>query len=260
MSLSERSVLETIAVMALLTLAAACGGSTETPSSPTAVPLPFAAESANFRYYYSAGDSVQADREEAFHVWAVARLGVTLPRKIDYRKYTSRDDMGSRTGTYNTNAYAEPEAFTIHTLWTWDNHEVVHIYAALVGRPSDFFDEGIAVAFQVDPLAGDFEPRYNGEQVHDAARRYRQAGQLTLPLSRIVTTSGFRGIADSTLGYREAGSFVAFLITRYGVDRVLAFFRSSMRDDSLAVIEQRFQQALGVSLTEAESAWLAFVG
>jgi hypothetical protein len=105
---------------------------------------------------------------------------------MDYRKYTSRDDMRARTGVGNTNAHAEPAAFTIHTLWSWDSHETVHIYTALIGRPSDFFNEGIAVAFQTDPLSGDFEPRFNGEQVHDAARRYRQLGLLVLPLSRIV--------------------------------------------------------------------------
>jgi hypothetical protein len=190
---------------------------------------------------------------------AVARLGVVLPQKIDYRKYASHKEMGSRTGNYNTNGYADPASFTIHTLWTWDNHETVHIYTALIGSPSEFFNEGIAVAFQCNPLAGDFEPRDNGQQVHDAARLYRQSGQLVLPLSRIVTTSGFRAISDSVLSYREAGSFLAFLTARYGMDPVLAFFRTSGRDDPLGSIELRFQRAFGVTLATAEAEWLAFV-
>jgi hypothetical protein len=137
---------------------------------------------------------------------------------------------------------------------------VVHIYTALVGRPSEFFNEGIAVAFQTNPLAGDLEPRFDGEPLDDAARRYRQSGQLVLPLSRMVTTSGFRGISDTVLSYRESGSFVLFLITRFGLDRVLQFFRASGRDDSLAVIEQRFQQSFGSTLAAAEADWLAVVG
>jgi hypothetical protein len=244
----------------VLLQAAACGSSSDTPSGPTASTLPLAAESTSFRYYYSPGDTVQIERQEAFHAWAVSRLGVTMPQRIDYRKYTSRDDMGARTGSYNTNAYAEPDRFTIHTLWSWDNHETVHIYTALIGRPSDFFNEGIAVAFQTDPMNGDFEPRFNGEQVHAAARRYRLGGQLVLPLSNIVTSTGFRSITDSTLSYREAGSFVAFLVTRYGLERLLAFFRGGTRDDSLGVIETRFRQAFGTALADAEAEWLAFVG
>ena len=109
-------------------------------------------------------------------------------------------------------------------------------------------------------MTGDFEPRFNGEQIHAAARRYRQLGQLVLPLSRVVTTTGFRAVSDSVLSYREAGSFVAFLIDRFGLDRVLAFFRASTRDEALGVIETRFQQAFGTALPDAEAAWLAFVG
>jgi len=255
------ATIRAVVASAGLAAAVACGGSTNTPAGPSsAPPLPFAAESANFRYYYSSGDSVQVERQEAFHAWAVVRLGVVVPRKIEYRKYTSREDMGARTGNSNTNAYAEPEAFTIHTLWSWDNHETVHIYTALIGRPSDFFNEGIAVAFQTDPLSGDYEPRFNGEQVHDAARRYRQLGQLVLPLSRIVSTTGFRGISDSTLSYRESGSFVAFLITTFGIDRVLQFFRTGTRDDALETIRGRFEQAFGTTLEKAEADWLTSVG
>jgi hypothetical protein len=123
-------------------------------------------------------------RQEAFHEWVVSHLGVRVPQKVDYRKYTSREDMGARTGTYNTNGYAEPATFTIHTLWTRDNHETVHIYTA----------------------------------------------------------------------------FVAFLIERLGLPRVLEFFRTSTRDDSLDVIGQRFAATFGVTLDEAEAAWLASVG
>jgi hypothetical protein len=242
---------------AALAVVAACGGSTTAPSAP---PLPLATESADFRFYFSPGDAVQVDRQEAFHAWAVKRLGVVVPRKIDYRKYTSRSDMGARTGVSNTNGYAEPDLFTAHTLWSWDNHETLHIYTALVGRPSDFFNEGIAVAFQADPLAGDFEPRFNGQQVHDAVRSSRRAGTLALPLSGIVTTSAFRAIADSEASYREAGSFVAFLIDRFGMDRVLQFFRASTRDDSLDTIRSRFATSFGATLEEAEAAWLAFIG
>ena len=258
--MTRRSVLDVVTVAVVLLQAAACGSSSDTPSGPTASPLPLAAESSNFRYYYSPGDTVQIERQEAFHAWAVARLGVAMPQKIDYRKYTSREDMGARTGAYNTNVYAEPGRFTIHTLSTWDNHETVHIYTALIGLPSEFFNEGIAVAFQTDPMNGRFEPWFNGDPVHDSVRRYRQLGQLVLPLSNIVTSTGFRSITDSTLGYREAGSFVAFLMTQYGLERVLAFFRASSRDDALGVIETRFRQAFGMALADAETEWLAFVG
>jgi hypothetical protein len=108
------------------------------------------------------------------------------------------------------------------------------------------------VAAQV-MLAGDLEPRFNGQQVHDAPRLYRQTEQLALPLLRIVTTSRFRGVSDSTPNYREAGSFAAFLIARFGLDRVLQFYRASAREGAVDVIESRFQQEMGTSLPAAEA-------
>jgi hypothetical protein len=238
--------------------AADCGGSSS-PTTPSLPPLPVAKESASFRYHYVSGDNVEADWQETYHAWAIARLGVRIPQKIEYFKYQSRQAMGERTGKYETNGFAEPSRFEIHTLWPTDNHEVVHVYTALVGRPSDFFNEGIAVAFQTNPAIGDFESVFNGQQVHIACRQYLQAGTLIVPLDRVMTTTAFRAVSDAVLSYREAGSFVRFTIDRYGIERVLEFFRISGRDDSTTVIRERFRTAIGATLESAESEWMAML-
>jgi hypothetical protein len=232
---------------------AGCGGSS--PSSPSVV-LQERLESASFSYRFSTGDSVQSERQEAHHAWAIAALGLAVPQKITYNKYTSRAQMGEATGRDNTNGFAEPDRFTVHTLWPWDNHEPVHVYTALIGRPSDFFNEGIAVAFQTDPAAGDFATRFNGQQVHEACALYRSQGVLR-PLGQIIESNGFRSVQDSVLSYREAGSFMRYLIDRDGMERVKAFFRASGRDDTATVIRERFRAVFGRSLDEAEAEWLA---
>ena len=237
---------------------AACGGQ-GSPASPSQSPLPVVAETASFRYHYATGDSVDAGWQETYHAWATAKLGVQISQKIDYYKYQSRQAMGDHTGNYNTNGFAEPGRFEIHTLWPTDNHEVVHIYTALVGRPSDFFNEGIAVAFQTNPSAGSFESAFNGLPVHQACQQYLQSGVLVLPLDRVAPTPNFRAITDDVLSYREAGSFVRFLMDTYGTSRVLEFFRASGREDSLATIKQRFAATIGVSLESAESAWTSML-
>ena len=234
-----------------MAMSEACGSST----SPSQSALPVTSESVNFRYHTSSGDTIDTNWQEIYHSWAVARLGVQVPQKIDYYKYRTRQDMGDHTGRYNTNGFAEPAKFEIHTLWSTDNHEVVHIYTALIGRPSDFFNEGIAVAFQTNPATGDFESTFNGQPVHQACREYLQLGTLALPLDRAVPTNDFRAISDQVLSYREAGSFMRFLLDTYGIERVREFFRISSRDDNLQTIRQRFANAVGVSLTEAEAAW-----
>jgi hypothetical protein len=243
---------------ATLTAVAGCGGSSG-PAAPSQPPLPIASESASFRYHYATGDAVDAGWQEAYHAWAIATLGVQIPQKIEYYKYRSRQDMGDHTGNYTTNGFAEPARFEIHTLWPTDNHEVVHIYTALVGRPSDFFNEGIAVALQTNPPGGNLEPFFNGQQVHEACRQYLQFGTLVVPLDRAIQTDTFRAITDQVLSYREAGSFVRFVIDKYGMPRTLEFFRISSRVDDLATIKQRFNAAFGVPFETAESAWMSML-
>ena len=211
------------------------------------------------RYYHETGDTIEMERQEAFNAWAVARLGVQPPQPVEYYKYLSRDAMGRYTGNANTNGFAEPERWRFHTIWPFDNHEVVHVYTFLAGRPSDFFNEGIAVSFQTDPSRGDFVVRFNGAQVHDACREYLAAGTLPLPLSRYVTTEGFRGIQDSVLSYRMAGSFVLYLTERFGLAAVLRFFRDGTRSEPLSAIENRMHATFGLGLDEAQAAWLAIL-
>ena len=97
----------------LLLLTTSCGGAGTTAPSTTSLPL--ATETPNFRFYYASGDSVETDREETYHGWATLQLGVTLPQKVAYYKYRSRQDMGDHTGQYNANGFAVPERFEIQT-------------------------------------------------------------------------------------------------------------------------------------------------
>ena len=241
--------------MAFVSVSVACDSKT----GPTASPLPLQRETSGMRYYYAAGDTIDVAWQEVFNAWAIDRIGVRPPQPIEYYKYRSKTDMGQHIGVYTTNGYCEPELYRIHTIWSTDNHEVVHVLSALVGRPSDFFNEGFAVSFQTDPPHGDFTVQFNGMQVHDASRDYLSRGVLPRPLVNYVTTTGFRGISDTTMSYRMAGSFVLYLTERFGLPSTLAFLRGEGRDESLATIRARMQSVFGLSMEDAESGWVAML-
>ena len=211
------------------------------------------------RYYHEPGDTIELPRQEAFNAWAIERLAIALPQKVEYRKYFSREAMGRHTGNGNTNGFAEPPLWRFHTIWPFDNHEVVHVYTAIIGRPSDFFNEGIAVSFQTDPARGDFTVQFNGQPVHEACRAYLRAGTLPLPVSRYVTTASFRAIADQVLSYRMAGSLVLHLTERFGLPAAIRFFQTNNRDETLDAIRARVQTVFGVSLEDVEISWLAML-
>jgi hypothetical protein len=254
--------------LALIVFLTRCGGSTSptAPSSPQGSPspqalaqaLPVSQDSANFTFHYSAGDSVDPQHEEAWYAWAVGHLGVSSPQKIHYYKYTSTFQMRQITGMA-ANGWADPPNFSVHTIFAWQGHEVVHVLTAVVGRPSDFFNEGIAVSMQVDPYASDpTQALWNGAPLDGIARGALAGGRLP-HVQDMADTAAFRVIPD-TDGYPWAGSFLQFLVTNYGMARTLDFFRGGGgRDESLSTIMSRFEQVYGISLTDADLAWRGYL-
>jgi hypothetical protein len=244
------------ALLAATTVLIGCANDPGGPGEPAAEDrLSLVSETAHFRFYASAGDAVDAQSQGAFHVWATEQFGVTAPQRIEYFKYRDRAHMG-RVADRQANGWADPDALAIHSIFPWHNHEAVHVYSALVGRPSDFFNEGIAVAMAVDPSRNDFTPSYaGGLHVHDWARG-APSGLRRIP--SIVETVKFRAVDEAT-GYQTAGSFVRFLIDAYGMSPLLDLFERGTRDDTVVRIRESFLAAYGFSLEEAEAAWLAFL-
>jgi hypothetical protein len=260
-----RPALAGVAGLTLIGLLIGCGRS-GSPTSPSPTPspealaqaLPLSQDSANFTFHYSAGDSVDPQHEEAWYAWAVSHLGVTSPQKIQYYKYTSTFQMQQITGMA-ANGWADPPSFSVHTIFPWMGHEVVHVLTAVVGRPSDFFNEGIAVSMQVDPSASDpTRALWNGVPL-DAIAGAALAGGRLPHVQNMAVTSSFRVIPD-TDGYPWAGSFLQFLVTSYGTPKTLDFFRGGGgRDESLSTISSRFEQVYGISLTDADLNWRGYL-
>jgi hypothetical protein len=237
--------------LSMLLLAAACGKSSLAPSEV----LSQSTTTAHFDFRFASGDAVDAPRQEAFHDWIVARLGVSGTQRMTFNKYRDRNHIEKATGM-STNGFADPSTATVHSIWTWDAHEAVHVYTAAIGRPSDFFNEGIAVALSTDPLAGRFVSLWNNTPIHQIAADTLRAG-LIPPLSTMVETEAFRRVSDQA-SYPLAGSFVSYLIDTHGMAAMREFFQGS-RTDPLVLIRLRFTLVFGLTLEDAELAWRAYL-
>jgi len=217
------------------------------------VTLSSSVTTAHYVFHFASTDAVDSARQEAFHEWFTALFGVVLDRPIQYNKYQSRAALRAATGQ-DTNGFADPATFTVHTIWPFDAHESIHVYTATFGRPTDFFNEGIATGLSTDPIGNRFTPWWNAQPLDDLVRGFRQAGRLP-SLSSIVESTSFRAL-DDQIGYPVAGSFMAFVVSTYGVEPTKAFFRSGARDNTLAQIRVSFGSAFGVALETAEQDWL----
>lgn len=235
---------------------AACRGG-DTPVSPTVLTstLSEIVRSERYVFHHAPGDIVDPASQEAFHTWAESRLGVAAPRAIDYYKYRDAGELQRLTGHGGT-GWADPPAFVVHVIWPWSEHEAVHVLSALLGRPSDFFNEGIAVAFQVDPLRRRFVPLWNNEPLHAVAAQLRAQGRLVMP-SQMLETDAFRA-RDLAVSYPIAGSFVLYLIEQFGQPAMNDFFRAAPgREESAAAIQARIQRVWGRSVQALEEDWAA---
>jgi hypothetical protein len=205
----------------------------------------------------SGGDTIDGDWQERYHAWATTALGVSPNRKITFNKYTSRAHMQTVVGVGNTNAYADRDGFAIHTIWPTDNHEVVHLFTSTWGSAVALVNEGVAVAFQIDP-SRDQTPRWSGTPLHTLARQFRQQGRL-VPLSALVETAAWRR-QDPNIAYPESGSFMRWLIDEYGLDRVRDLYaRSVGPNEPEGGVRVSFRAVYGQPLEDLEAAWLIAV-
>lgn len=213
-------------------------------------------ETANFILHYSPGDYVLSEHQEAFGSWAISLLGVNIPKKIDYYKYKDYDQMRRIWGTSGV-AWADTGTLSIHHYALWDNHECVHLLTYLIGRPPDFFNEGIAVGLSTDPYNGDFEGKWWGVSVHYWGKRFKDEGTL-IPLNDLLESNDFWRY-EPGITYPESGSFVRFLIDTYGMDKMKSIFQVGNSGDSKEGIKQKFQSIYGFSIDQAETEWLLFL-
>jgi hypothetical protein len=239
----------------LLLAAVACNGGPVSPGD-IADALTEQFDTQNITFRYSRGDSVDSAWQQAYHDWIAGLLGVQLPTKLKYNKYTGRPQMKSVTGM-DTNGFAEPDVYAVHSIFAHDGHEAAHVYTARVGRPSDFFNEGIAVALNTDPGAVPWTSPWNGTHVYVHTQLLIRTNQLRA-LGPMLATDAFRNV-DEWVGYGEAGSFLLYLIEQHGIGPMLTFFGMSTRADSRARIEANILAVWGQSLAELEAAWLAFI-
>jgi hypothetical protein len=238
--------------------AAACGESPASPSEFTTLGLGLAATTDAFEYWRTPNDAIEVSWQETYHRWAIGALQIDVPRRIRYNKYQNRAHMESLIGVRNTNGFANAETFEIHTIWSRDNHEVVHLYSSVFGRAVALWSEGLAVALQTDPAAGNLVPRWSGVPIDDLARQLRDNGQL-IPIAEILTTAGFRRFDDGVT-YPEAGSFTRYVLSACGLDGVKRLFRTGSAADSADSVAAQFETVCQRSIAAAEQAWLASLG
>ena len=123
-------------------------------------------------------------------------------------------------------------------------HEIVHIYAPHENR---FLAEGLAVYLQ-QKLGGNAAFPNDGEPLGKFARRVVPDAVVMQRLNAVRTPTPLGTVVDEQTSYVLAGSFVEFLIERYGLPKFRALYESanyeSVYGDSFGELERQWRTSL----------------
>lgn len=249
-------------IIIIFIISNSCANETDTSNFPRALTRQLSSE--HFEYYISDSDYVDTELQEKYFNWLIEQLQVDFKNKIKYYKFRNRKHIYSYTGVVG-NAFAEPDSNALFTIFSWDNHECVHLVfsnyerdrlSQYTGILPAFFSEGVAVAHQVYLKNGSFTTRayWNEKEVHEIAKDYYANGKLP-KLNDLLESPTFWKMEDN-ISYPVAGSFTRYLIDEYGIDKFLSFTELSRHCDRHERIMNNFY---GIYEEALDSIWLDWI-
>jgi hypothetical protein len=245
-------------------LTAACSSNGPVGPPPDA-PLDRRLLSEHFDFRFAAGDTIRPDEaainDRAYEIIRDA-LETDFSRRIEFDKFFDADHIEQLTGRRTDGGFVL--GGVIYLTRALDPHEIVHVIAQEeLGRPSDFFDEGLAVNFGglrvEDGEVTLFPSALRNFDADREALSVLFGGRFSGSIRQILTSASFEGLPFDVT-YPLAGSFVKFLIRTRGVPALKIFFGGSSASDPLPAIEERLGLAFGAPLDSLEAEWRASAG
>ena len=214
-------------------------------------------ESDHFVVYFHRGTLAERElreivrEREGAYAEVVRVLGVEPPHKVrlflfpsprEKTFYTGHIGAGAAWGLTMMEVYNEEIKVEPH-------HELTHIIASLVNpSPPALLSEGLAVSVA---------PYWNGRHVDEWVRLYEERGEL-IPLTTLLAFTEI-GPPDTApdVSYPEAGSFVRFLVERFGARKFRELYRRARNgEEFLEYNKELFARTYGRSLEQLEEEWL----
>jgi len=200
------------------------------------------ARTAHASYFAQGRGRVDVERSEAFLARLFELFGPAPEGwRFEYYAHRASDGVRAESGAHAV-GLTDLDRNRIDSLRAFHPHELVHAVAGRLGRCPVFFAEGLAVALTSEGRWGD----------HDVDAIAASALRSGRSLEPYLTSFGEQ---DPDLSYPLAGSFVAFLLDRHGIEPFLAFLRAC--EASSRRYETAFRRAFGRSVARATIEWRA---
>jgi hypothetical protein len=139
-------------------------------------------------------------------------------------------------------------------------HETAHIIAGELGDPPTLFNEGFAVYIS-EALGRDSieSPNTPSKKINDVTAENLHNNNL-IPLANLFTFTEIGSVESQyAIAYPEAGSFVKFIIEKYGMEKFRKTFESLKNSSDPIIINnnrKKFEEIYNISLSNMEILWL----
>jgi len=191
-------------------------------------------------YYAAGGHRIDVRRSEAYIGQLLSLFGpAPAGWRIEYYRHASSAALRDRVGL-EASGVTDLAAGRIDSVRDFHPHELVHAVAGRIGRPPVFFAEGLAVALT---SAG----RWHGRDLDAVARQALAASPSLEPFLTHFTEQ------DPDTAYAVAGSLVAYLLDRFGIEPMVALFSGC--GFSPEGYERAFRRAYGRTVASATLDW-----
>ncbi len=232
---------------------------------PDDAPLVRSLAGEHFDYRFAAGDTIlpleARINDRAYEIIRDA-LATDFSRRIAFDKFVDADHIQRLTGRRTGGGFVVGgKIFLTRAL---DPHEIAHVIAIEeLGRPSDFFDEGLAVNFGGVRVTANqveiFPSALRNFEIDAEVRSVFAGGRFPGSVREILTSRAFQALSFE-VSYPVAGSFVKFLLHTRGLPALRTFFASSAQFDASADIEADLLGAFGAPIQSLESEWRSSLG
>ena len=214
-------------------------------------------ETEHYIFHYLPGTGAEAnissiaDEQEASYRHIRQMLGLSMTEKIHYYLYSTPEELGRECARrfgeytpYNGCTASKNEILAVYNdaIKCIGSHEDTHLFTFTLGFPtSSFLEEGVACA--MDAL-------WWGIDNNAWVSHHRRKG-VCPSVTELITASRDDFYAlDDRITYPLSGSFVSYLLSRFGREAFFSFYMAENYDQaavtilncSLHVLEQDFFQ------------------
>lgn len=167
---------------------------------------------------------------------------------ITYYLYPDEESFKKILGRKKYSTIARWDRKELHSAETFNDHDIVYFVLYEMGFPPLGVSHG---------LGFNFRAQYNGWDLHMRAKEFLTTQQLPA-LFRTINQDRFRA-AEAAIVVPGWGSFVTFLIDRYGMDKLLRLYRETDGIDEAGPFSARFKSIYGIDFQELDRTWRLFL-